>query len=102
MKSVFAFICAVCLFSSCAGVKSPVTGFVYTDTKNGQMVTSNALGTKVGQSSAISVLGIVGVGDASIQAAAKQAGITKISHVDEAATNVLCIYAKYTTTVYGE
>lgn len=55
MKNVFAFICAVCLFSSCAGVKSPVTGFVYTDTKNGQMVTSNALGTKVGQSSAISV-----------------------------------------------
>lgn len=89
-------------YSLAVPLKSPVTGFVYTDTKNGQMVTSNALGTKVGQSSAISVLGIVGVGDASIQAAAKQAGITKISHVDEAATNVLCIYAKYTTTVYGE
>lgn len=66
------------------------------------MVTSNALGTKVGQASATSILGIVGTGDASIQAAAKKAGITKISHVDESATSVLGIYAKYTTTVYGE
>ena len=34
--------------------------------------------------------------------AAKEAGITKISHVDEKSTGVLGLFAKYTVTVYGE
>ncbi len=83
-------------------VKSPVTGFVYTGTKAPVAVTENPKGTKKGQSSATSILGWFAFGDASIQQAANDAGITKISHVDEESTNVLGLFAKYTVTVYGE
>ncbi|MBQ5387852.1 MAG: hypothetical protein IIU55_02075, partial [Paludibacteraceae bacterium] len=42
------------------------------------------------------------VGDAGIQKAAKQAGITKISHVDKKVFSVLGLFTKVTYTVYGE
>jgi hypothetical protein len=48
------------------------------------------------------VLGIVATGDASIQEAAKQAGIKKISHVDSKKTSILGIYSSYQTLVYGD
>jgi hypothetical protein len=41
-------------------------------------------------------------GDSSIKAAASNAGITKIQHVDFKTTSVLGIYAKTTVVVYGE
>jgi len=42
------------------------------------------------------------MGDASIQAAMQNGGITKIHHVDYKVTSVLGVYATYTTVVYGE
>lgn len=83
-------------------VKSPVTGFIYTGTSSPVSVTSNPLGSKKGEASATSILGWVSFGDASIQKAAKEAGITKISHVDEKSTSVLGVYAQYTVVVYGD
>jgi hypothetical protein len=76
--------------------------FLYTSMKNPHSVTSNAGASKVGTSEAMSILGIVATGDASIDAAAKAAGITKIHHVDEEATAILGIIAKYKIYVYGE
>ena len=49
-----------------------------------------------------SFLGLITTGDASIQAAADNGGITKISHVDWDVRNILGLYGKYTVTVYGE
>ena len=37
-----------------------------------------------------------------IQEAADEGGITKITHVDWSAKNVLGVYGEYTVTVYGE
>ena len=62
----------------------------------------NVVGTKVGKASAVNVLGIVATGDASINAAAKDAGIKKISHVDQEEVSVLGLFSKVTTFVYGE
>ncbi len=89
-------------FSSCAIVKTPLTGFIYTDMKAPFAVTSNANSSKVGTAKAQSILGVVATGDASIEAAAKSAGITKIHHVDEHATGILGIVATYEVVVYGE
>jgi len=61
-----------------------------------------AQSSKVGESSASGILGIVGVGDASLEAAMKNGGITKIHHVDHKVMSILCLYVKYTTIVYGE
>lgn len=48
------------------------------------------------------MLGLVATGDASIEAAAKAGGITKIHHVDFENFSILGIYATFTTVVYGD
>lgn len=90
------------LLSSCAAVKSPLIGVAYTDLKAPFAITSNSASTKVGTAKATSILGIIATGDASIDAAAKSAGITKIHHVDEEVKSILGFYAVYTIVVYGE
>ncbi len=90
------------LSTGCAFVAAPVTGVVYTSTKAPIVATSNELGTKVGTGEATSILGIAATGDASIQTAARNAGISKISHVDYEAFSVLGIFARVTVYVYGE
>ena len=60
-----------------------------------------ATGPKVGRAEAWGIL-VFATGDASISAAAANGGITRIHHVDHETLNILGIYAKYTTIVYGE
>ncbi len=65
--------------------------------------TSNPVGSKVGMAKATGYLGILFFNqDASIRAAAKNGGITKISTVDIKSTNVLNIIVTYETIVTGE
>ena len=79
-----------------------VNGVVYANVTGPLWVSPNAGGSKVGSASAESILGIVGTGDASVQAAASKAGITKVNHVDQNYQHFLGIWAEYTVTVYGE
>jgi hypothetical protein len=91
------------LIAGCAAYAvAPVTGFVYTDVKGPMTATSNPGGEKVGTAICTSILGLVAQGDASIETAARNGGITKIHHVDYHSTSILGIYATFTTTVYGE
>ncbi len=101
-KHLLVIFGAAAFLSSCAMVKSPLIATLYTDVKAPVAVTSNSNSSKVGTSEATSILGIVATGDASIEAAAKSAGITKIHHVDEHSTNILGLFAKYKVYVYGE
>lgn len=65
--------------------------------------TSNPVGKKVGTATATGYLGVLFFGaDASIQKAAKNAGITKISTVDIKHTSILGIVVSYETIVTGE
>lgn len=74
-------LCCCCSCASCKQLcngKHPAgVGALYTGMTSGECVTSNTLGNKVGVSSATNVLGLVAVGDAGIEAAAKQAGIKR-------------------------
>jgi hypothetical protein len=70
--------------------------------KSPLIATSNAGASKVGTAKASSILGWFATGDASIDAAAKSAGITKIHHVDVQTSSVLGLIAKYEVFVYGE
>ena len=63
---------------------------------------ANVKPDKVGKSEATNILGLVVVGDCSIEAAMKEAQITKIHHVDFRTETVLTFYAKKITIVYGE
>ena len=75
------------LFTSCATIATPAgMGALYTDMQSGETATDNP----------------VGMGDASINTAAKKAGIKKISHIDSQKTTVFGIFSKYTIFVYGQ
>ena len=61
------------------------------------------LGTKVGEASAQGVLWLFLWGDSGTQAAAKQGGITTITHADRQIFSILFgVYARETTIVYGD
>ena len=99
LKSL-AIIAATTAMTSCSTVG--MVGGLYQGTTEPTAVTSNEVGTKVGTSGATSVLGIVAVGDAGVNAAAKNGAITKVSHVDTKTTSVLGLFTSIKTFVYGE
>ena len=100
LRTLFLHAAPLALFS-CAHAMSPVTGWVYTEVKAPLTATSNGEGSKKGESCAKSILGIVGLGDASIEAASKNGSITKVSRVDYTSENILGFYAKFCTVVTG-
>ncbi|MGA2090914.1 MAG: TRL-like family protein [Endomicrobiales bacterium] len=89
-------------FTGCATVATPLAGGIYMDVKAPLAATNSSASSKMGTSTASSILGLVAMGDASIQAAAKNGNITKISHVDYHSTSILGIYSTFTVEVYGE
>lgn len=89
LKTLAAIFAAAAL-TSCSCV-NPITA------------TSNPVGSKCGEATATTFLGVLTLnGDCSIDTAAKKGGIKKISHVDQKVYNVLGIYQTNTTYVYGE
>lgn len=92
MKKAFFFAAAsVAMIMSSCSITLPVAA------------TSNAIGNKVGKSSGTCYLGILCFNvDASIQTAARNGGISKISTVDYTQKNVLNIIITHETTVTGE
>ena len=97
------FLAAAFVALACAGcVKSPVVGGIYTDVKDGLAVTGNAGSSKVGTAEVKGYVGLGAPGDASIQTAARDAGITRIHHVDYQAKSYVGVYTIYTVIVYGD
>ena len=94
-----AFFCMVLGLTGCMGVASPAMGILITDVRwDGQA--SGALGTKEGKACATSILALVSSGDASIEAAAKAGGITKVMSVDHH-TKWTLLFGEYCTIVRG-
>lgn len=91
MKKVFLALAGASFALSSCSITLPVA------------VSSNPIGTKMGTSSADVFFGVLSFGgDASIQTAAKKAGITRVSTVDMKQSNILFIYQQFTTMVTGE
>ena len=105
MKNLASLAGVVALCFSATGcalvTRAPVTGFIYLSTQQGETVSSNDIGAKRGEACATSILGWVATGDASVSSAAKAGGITRISHVDSTASDILGVYAEYCTVAYG-
>ena len=90
LKTICMLFALAAMVSSCA-LTMPVNA------------TSNPVGQKVGTAKATGFLGILFFDqDASIQKAAQNGGITKISTVDIKWTSVLNIVVTYETIVTGE
>jgi len=105
MKPYYLLALVACLFlvfaSGCLPPKSPVYGLVYMDVKGPEQATPNLLGKKMGKGCCESVLGVYARGDCSIETAAREANITRITHVDHYSETILLVYSKYTILVYG-
>jgi hypothetical protein len=96
-----AVLCSAALLTGCVMGHGPVTAGLTFDLR-GPVAMGNAAGqSKRGRAEAVGIL-IFASGDASISAAMKAGGITRVHHVDHETTNILGVYAKYVTIVYGE
>ena len=90
VKVLFATAVVIGFMSSCS-LTMPVTA------------TGNPVGDKVGTATATGYLGVLFFGqDASIQTAAKNGGISKISTVDIKHGNILNLIVTHETIVTGE
>lgn len=89
IKGIVAACAAVLVMSSCS-ITTPLA------------VSSNPIGKKVGTAKANVIFGLCFGGDHSIQTAAQNGGITKVSTVDVKTKNVLGVFISYKTIVTGE
>ncbi len=60
------------------------------------------LGTKTGESTMRTYFWVVQVGDAGVQAAARNGQISVLRHADQKRFNVLSVYQECSTIVYGD
>ena len=87
-----------------APVMPPVAGLV---TSVEMPLTTNVgpntpVSTKQGSATVMNVLGILTVGNAGLDAAAKDGGLQQIHYADYSYFNLLWIFQTFTTTAYGE
>lgn len=103
MKRLFAATGVIALLglSGCQPVASPLMGLIYNETKYGDTATMATAAPKEGKACASTILGLVATGDASIQAAKANGGITEVSYVDHSAKSILGIVGDWCTIVKG-
>ena len=95
-------VASVTLLTGCAAIAhGPVTAPITVDMKGPVSAGPATASPKVGRAHAWGIL-VYATGDASIEAAMRNGGITRIHYVDNDTLNILGVYAKYTTIVYGE
>lgn len=108
MRHGFLFLLACCglvMLQGCysAPVKPPI-GIVYSEVKAPLDVdfAATPVAQKSGSAESMSILGLFATGDCSAEAAAKNAGITKIEHADYYFFNVLGVLQRFRVDVDGE
>lgn len=99
--ATIALIASAATLTGCATPYSG--GIIYNDYDFPRAVRDNATDcAKRGESSMVNILGYFAVGDASVNAAKNDAGITKVGSVDTNFNSLLGIFSKTTTIVCGE
>lgn len=105
-----AFISAFALaLSSCAVVRPyhPTGGLLYSNLKEDNITSVEATDfnatsySKTGSSCAVNILGLVALGDATIEGAKNDSGIKKVVSVDYNYENILGFYGKTCVVVNG-
>ena len=94
-------VLAVLLFVVSCASTGPQGGLIFHDIKYGKYANENAEVSKRGEACMSSVLGLFSFGDASIDAAKKDSGISKVSSVDASSLSILYFYNKYCTVIRG-
>ena len=98
-------LAAVALLTGCiAAPVIPPLGYVYTNIEAPLDVDYDKTDVtgKKGTAESMSILGLIAIGNASAEEAAANAGIDTIEHADYEFFNVLGVYQRYRTVVYGQ
>lgn len=93
---------AIIISTGCAvAPNGPVMGLLDMGTISGEYYDGAVKNMKSGRATVTGIL-VFTQGDASVRAAMNNGGITKIHRIERETKNIFCIYAQYTTIVYGE
>ena len=101
MKKSAVVVLGAFILSGCAMTGSPLSGSLFTDVKFGNTATTATSTAKEGKACAVSILGIVAFGDASVATAKANGGITEVSSVDHTGRSILSLWAEHCTVVRG-
>ena len=94
-------------FSGCAGMSFSSHGVpfgsLYVDSSNVEQISDQSGNNyaKTGEACAISILGLVVMGEADSKTAAANGGITDVAIIDNRYKNFLGVYAEYCVVVHG-
>jgi hypothetical protein len=82
----------------------PPYGIIFSDLKAPLDIDMNntPVSSKSGRAMTTSIIGLVATGDASINTAARDGGLTTIHYADYEYKNLVGIIQNYTTVVYGD
>jgi len=101
MKWLALMLTALLLVAFVAGCASYIpVGAIYTGGTMGVQADGGAT-PKMGKACMTSILGLIAVGDASVEAAKAQGGVKEVSIIDYEVNNILGIYGTYCTVVKG-
>jgi TRL-like protein family len=92
----------IAVLSGCGFVAEGPFGWAYTNSKMPIAIGSAKSVSKVGKSCIHSFFGMTSIGDASIEAAMRSAGITEIFAVDTENLSIFGTYTRVCTVVSGE
>ncbi len=101
MKIVTVLLCAAWL-TGCATAAAPTAGALFTDVQGPVNSNSGTATSKQGTACAKNFLGLLAQGDASIEAAKEDGGISEVTTVDHKTKSILGLYAQFCTVVYGD
>lgn len=102
---IFLLLSSLTMFGCGIADGLPMRGGVFvTNMRSPLLVTDNPNQyTKVGTAKISTIFGLIVVGDASIETACKNAGITKIHHIDQQfSASLFGLGRTYTVYVYGD
>lgn len=88
--------------SSCGFIADGPFGYMYTETETPIALGSADAGEKAGEACVKSFFGMIAVGDASIETAKKNGGISEIYTINRSNFSVLGMYSKQCTIVRGK
>ena len=100
-RSVIIAAMSASLLGGCVFATGPVMAPLAVNMTGPVSAGPAATSPKTGRADAWGIV-FFATGDASISAAMRNGGITRVHHVDHETLNILGWFAKYTTIVYGE
>lgn len=103
MKLLIGLIITALMAAGLAGCATPYPmGNLLTNVTLPVSATDEGPGAKVGEASCASYFAMVSTGDCGLEAAKQNGGISKISHVDWHAHNILGVIGHYKVIVHGD